>query len=191
MDDKELIQRIAAKDHSAFKGLVERYQALVLNTCLNLLGNLESAEDVAQDVFLEVYRSAKKFRHKSKLSTWIYRIAVNRTLNFIRDNRKFQRLKDIDPLAGDVPTAAEFFYRSNSASPEALLEEKERRKIIQKALDSLPETQKVAFVLHRLGGLSSQEIAEILQVSLSSVEARIHRAKISLQKKLIPLLKKK
>jgi RNA polymerase sigma-70 factor (ECF subfamily) len=112
-------------------------------------------------------------------------------LNFIRDNRKFRRLKDIDPSGGDVPALSESFYRSNSASPEALLEEKERRKIIQRALDSLPEPQKVAFVLHRLEGLSSQEIAEILQVSLSSVEARIHRAKKSLQKKLIPLLKKK
>jgi len=190
MDDKELIQRVASKDQSAFKELVEHYQNLVLNTCLNLIGSREGAEDVAQEVFFRLYRSAKKFRHKSKLSTWIYRIAVNLSLNFIRDNRRFGGLQSLDPFLEKEPEMEALHLPSNSKSPEALLEEKERKKLIREALGSLPEKQKVAFVLHKMEGFSSQEIAEILEVSLSSVEARIHRAKISLQKKLIPLLKK-
>ena len=89
MDDGELLRRIAAKDLGAFKILVDRFQNKVLGLCSRLLSHPQNAEDVAQDVFFQVYKSAGTFRHDCRVSTWIYRIAVNRCRNFNRDNRKF------------------------------------------------------------------------------------------------------
>lgn len=190
MNDEELIQKIAAKNHFAFKKLVERYQALVMSICINLLGNRQHAEDVAQEVFLQVYKSAKKFQRKSKLSTWIYRIALNSSLNYIRHNKKFMLTKNISSNQEDQPKKTAGHPASNWTGPDMALEKKERREMLQKAIDSLPNNQKVTFVLHRYEGLSYKEISTILGISLSSVEARIHRAKINLQKKLVHSLKK-
>jgi RNA polymerase sigma-70 factor (ECF subfamily) len=191
MNDRELIEKIAAKDHGAFKALVDRYQALVINTCYNLLGNRQDAEDVAQEVFFQVYKSAKKFRQEAKISTWLYRIAVNRSLNFVRDNRRFRWPESLSSLLEGERQRVSDVSTSNSDRPDVALEEKEQNVIVKKAIDSLPEKQRAAFVLHKYEGLSYQEIAGILQRSLSSVESLIHRAKLNLQKKLIHYLEKK
>ena len=183
--DQELIEQIAVEDHDAFKTLVDRYQALVLNTCYGLLGNRQDAEDVAQDVFLQVYKSAGEFRQEAKLSTWLYRIAVNRSLNFIRDNKWPRRLKIISALMGDETEPLANVSAPDSSRPDVALEIKERDKRLQKAIDSLPQRQKAAFVLHKHEGLPYEEIAEIMHRSLSSVESLIHRAKLNLQRKLI------
>ena len=191
MNDEELVQKIIDRDHRAFKGLVDQYQHLVINTCYHLIGNRQDAEDVAQEVFFQVYKSAKKFRQEAKLSTWLYRIAVNRSLNLIRDKKRSGWLRSLSSLlegerqrVADVPA-------SDSDRPDVALEKKERNVMLQKAIDSLPEKQKAAFVLHKYEGLSYQEIAGILQHSLSSVESLIHRAKLNLQKKLVHYLKEK
>ena len=191
MNDKELIQKIAAKDHAAFKALVERYQALVINTCYNLLGNRQDAEDVAQEVFFQVYKSAKRFRQEAKLSTWLYRIAVNRSLNFIRNNKRFRWLESLSSLLEGERQRVSDVSTSNSDRPDVALEEKEQNVIVKKAIDSLPEKQRAAFVLHKYEGLSYQEIAEVLGRSLSSVESLIHRAKLNLQRKLLHYLEEK
>lgn len=190
MNDQELLRKITAKDQNAFKELVDRFQSLVFHTCYNLTGNREHAEDVAQEVFLQIYKTAKKFRHECKLSTWIYRISVNRALNFIRDNRKFRWLQSIDSFPGNETKIMPVFSSLCPNNRDALMREKERKELIRSLLDSLPEKQKAAFVLHKMGGLSYKEIAEVLEISLSSVEARIHRAKMSLQKTLICSIKK-
>jgi RNA polymerase sigma-70 factor (ECF subfamily) len=191
MNDEELIQKIIDKDHLAFKSLVEQYQHLVINTRYNLIGNRQDAEDVAQEVFFQVYKSAQKFRQEAKLSTWLYRIAVNRSLNFIRDNKRFRWLETLSSLlegerqqVADVPA-------SDSDRPDVALVKKERNVLVQRAIDSLPRKQRTAFVLHTYEELPYQEIAEILQRSLSSVESLIHRAKLNLQKKLLHYLKEK
>lgn len=191
MTDEELVRKIIDGDHLAFKRLVDRYQHLVINTCYNLIGNRQDAEDVAQEVFFQVYKSAEKFRREAKLSTWLYRIAVNRSLNFIRDNKRFRWLESLTSIlegenqrVSDVPT-------SDSDRPDIALEKKERDALVQRAIDSLPAKQRAAFVLHKYEGLSYQEIAEILERSLSSVESLIHRAKSNLQTKLVRYLKEK
>lgn len=191
MNDRELIQKIAAKDHSAFKALVDRYQALVINTCYNLLGNRDDAEDVAQEVFFQVYKSAEKFRQEAKISTWLYRIAVNRSLNFMRYNKRSRWLKGLTSLLEDERKQVTDVPASDSDRPDVALEKKERNVIVKKAIDSLPEKQRAAFVLHKYEGLSYQEIAGIMQRSLSSVESLIHRAKLNLQRKLVHYLKEK
>jgi RNA polymerase sigma-70 factor (ECF subfamily) len=191
MTDHELIQKIAARDHDAFKTLVDRYQALVVNTCCGLLGNRQDAEDVAQEVFLQAYKSASKFRQQAKVSTWLYRIAVNRSLNFIRDNKWSRRLKNLGALLGDEAQQVANVPAPNSSRPDIALEQKERDEKLKKAIDSLPPKQRAALVLHKYEGLPYQEIAAILNCSLFSVESLLHRAKINLQRKLIQYLQEK
>ena len=191
MKDEELIQKIIERDHFAFKSLVDRFQNSVINTCYSLIGNRQDAEDVAQEVFLEVYKSAKKFRQEAKLSTWLYRICVNRSLNFLRDNKRFRWVKSLTGLLENEPEQVNEVPASNSDRPDVALEEKERNVLIQKALDSLPRMQRAAFVLHTYEGLSYQEIALVLHRSLSSVESLIHRAKSNLQRELIHCLEEK
>jgi RNA polymerase sigma-70 factor (ECF subfamily) len=176
MTDQELILKIGNRDHLALKELVDQYQGSVLNTCYNLIGNRQDAEDVTQEVFFQIYKSISQFRHESKLSTWIYRIAVNRSLNFIRDQK--------NRTVTDVPAP-------DSMRPDVTLAKKEQELMIRKTIDSLPGKQKAAFVLHTYENLSSREIAEIMHCSHSSVESLIHRAKLNLQSKLIHYLEEK
>jgi RNA polymerase sigma-70 factor (ECF subfamily) len=191
MNDEELIQKIIDRDDLSFKSLVDQYQHLVVNVCYNLIGNRQDAEDVAQEVFLQVYKSAQTFRHEAKISTWLYRIAVNRSLNFIRDKKRFGWLRSLSSLLEEDRKRATEVPASDSDRPDVALEKKERNVIVQKAIDSLPEKQRTAFVLHTYEGLPYREITEVLGLSLSSVESLIHRAKLNLQKKLLRYLKQK
>lgn len=188
MNDNELIQKIAARDPMAFKTLVDRYQALVINTCYNLLGNRQDAEDVAQEVFIKVYQKAKEFRAESKISTWLYRIAVNLSLNYLR-RQKWDYYLDILMFSREKGREAVNVFEAPAADrPDSQLERKERGRILGKALETLPGRQRAVMVLHKIEGLSYQEIAEVLETSLASVESLIHRAKLNLQKRLLPLI---
>lgn len=188
MNENQLIQRIAAGNHPAFKTLVDRYQALVINTCYSILGNRQDAEDVAQEVFIKVYQEAKGFRGESKISTWLYRIAVNLSLN-LRRKRKWDRFLDVFAFWKQQEEKAVYHFEAEAkARPDRVMESEERKKILNQALDALPERQRVAITLHKYQGLSYQEIAEVLGTSLAAVESLIHRAKLNLQKKLLPLI---
>ncbi len=179
LEDNELIRKISDKDLLAFKQLVERHKNLVYNTCYNMLGDHHQAEEAAQDVFLQVYKSAGAFRHQSKVSTWIYRIAVNRSLNVIRHNKRSRWIKSLTSLEVE---------ESGGEEPDKLLEKKEMKGLLKNVVDSLPDKQRTVFILNKYENLSPGEIAEILDISTNSVEVRIHRAKINLQKKLASLL---
>jgi RNA polymerase sigma-70 factor (ECF subfamily) len=178
-DDDDLIRKISKRDLIAFQQLVERHYTFVYNTCFNLIGNSQQAEETVQDVFFQVHKSAGSFRHRSKVSTWIYRIAVNRSLNVIRHNKRTRWIKSL---------AAEEIEEARGKEPDKLLEKKEMKDLIKAAVNALPEKQRVAFILNKYENLSPGEIAEILHISTNSVEVRIHRAKINLQKKLTSLL---
>ena len=186
MDDKELLRRIAEKDHRAFKMLVDRFQNKVLNLCLRLLDNPQNAEDVTQEVLFQVYKSSRKFRHECLVSTWIYRIALNRCRNFNRDNRKFRWWGGLHRRLANERWGEQALVASGADDPESAWKDNERRELIRKAIASLPEKQKAMLVLHKFEGRSYKEIAEILDVYLPSVESCLHRAKINLQKKLAP-----
>jgi len=185
VDDQELIKRIASNDHVAFKALVELYQSSVLEICYRLLNNQEDAEDVAQEVFVRVFQKARSFRGESKVSTWLYRIAVNLSLNY-RHKQKWNRYLDILTLSDTTrEDAATRLEAPEKDRPDRRIEEKERNRVLSEALASLPERQRVAFVLHKFESLSYKEIADVLGTSVSSVESLVHRAKRSLQKKLL------
>jgi RNA polymerase sigma-70 factor (ECF subfamily) len=171
MDETELIRAIQSGDQKAFRLLVEKYQRVVVNTCFGIVHNQTDAEDIGQDVFLEVFRSAVRFRGDAQLSTWLYRIATNRSLNFVRKNREITE--------------------NHSDQPDQKLTNQQRSEVLHQAIDRLPEKQRIAFVLNKYEDLTYQQIAEVMETSLPSVESLLHRAKKSLQEQLYECYRKK
>jgi len=185
MDEASFIKRLQLGEDAAFKLLVDDNQQMVVNTCYGFLHNYEEAEDVAQEVFIQVFNRISTFRGDSKLSTWIYRIAVNKSLNKIR-SRKSQFLVALD-------TVFEANYnpdKHTTDNPYKTLENQERAKILHMAIDKLPENQKTAFVLSKYQGLANKKIVEVMNLTLSSVEALLNRAKKNLQKNLLDYYRK-
>ena len=168
----------------AFKYIVDTYQAVIYNTCIGIVGDADDAKDIAQDVFIQLYKSADSFRGDSKISTWLYRIAVNKSLNHIRNNKKHKVLLRIQGFfAADETREIQIRDRARS-NPQEISEQNEHKVALRTAIDSLPENQKTAFVLKNYDDISYKEISEIMELSLSSVESLIHRAKKNLQKTL-------
>ncbi|MGE0020145.1 MAG: RNA polymerase sigma factor [Draconibacterium sp.] len=188
MTETEIIQKLQQGSEQAFRQLIENYQKLVVNTCYGLVHNTEDAEDIAQDVFIEVFRSIQNFRADAKLSTWLYRIAVNRSLNHIRDNKRRKWFQSFDDVVKEKTLLINHYASEN---PGTELENMQRATILHEAIGLLPENQKTAFTLNKYEDLSYKEIAEIMDTSVASVESLIHRAKAGLQKKLYTCYKKK
>jgi RNA polymerase sigma factor (sigma-70 family) len=182
MTEQELLIRLQSGEESAFKTLVETHQKRVFNTVLAIVQNFEEAEDVSQEVFMEVYQSVYKFRGDSKISTWLYRIATTKALEENRKKKTAKRFAFFTSLFGD---SSEVLYDSaDFVHPGVVLEQKENAKILFKAINQLPDNQKVAYTLSNIEGLSYHEITEVMQVSLSSVESLLFRAKTNLKKSL-------
>lgn len=184
MQESELVQQLQLGDNRAFRILAESYKDRVYNTCLGFLSNPHDAEDVAQEVFIQVFESIADFREDAALSTWIYRIAVTKSLELIRKRKRKKRYGFFQALmnTGDEPNDAadeEFFPH-----PGVTMENKERAEILMNAIAQLSEQQRIAFTLHKLEDLSYKEIAKVMETSLSAVESLMHRAKKNLQKKL-------
>lgn len=183
MEEQKLLESLKSHEPDAFKVLVEQHQEKVRNTCYRFVRNKEDAEDVAQEVFLEVYRSVKHFREEAQLFTWIYRIAVNKSLDFVRKRRRKKRFAQVLSLFG-VGEEEKELQLPSAEDPHEDLERRERMHILSQAVDTLPESQKVAITLSKYEGLRNNDIAEILDTSVSAVESLIHRAKENLRKRL-------
>ncbi len=181
MEEKDFIARLVQKDKQAFEYLVRIYQDKVFNLCLNFLKDGGEAEDIGQEVFIEVYRSIHKFRGHSKLSTWIYKLATSKSLEYLRYKSREKRSAFFNTVSSEE--SKEFIERHavNLNHPGIKLENKERLELLFAAIDQLSENQKTAFVLHNIEGFSYKEIAEIMEKSLSAVESYIFRAKKNLR----------
>ncbi len=183
MEDKVIIARLKMNEPQAFNALVELFSKKVYNTCIGLLQNSEDAQDVTQEIFITIHLNIKDFKEESSLSTWIYRISINKCLEFIRKKNRKKRsgiFKSI--FTSDGEKAIE--NHSDFVHPGVLLENQERAKVLFKAIDLLPEQQKTAYILHKLEQVSYNEISNIMEVSLSSVESLLFRAKQNLKKHL-------
>lgn len=182
MNELELIQRLRNGDEQAFKTLVETYQDMVFNTAVGIVQNEEDAEDVAQEVFIRIFKSIHTFKGESKLSTWIYRITTSCALDLVRSRKSKKRFAFLQRLFGNdnepLYEAPDFYH------PGVAMDQKENAAKLFKAIDKLPENQKVAFTLHKLEDLSYQEISEVMKTSVSAVESLMHRAKQNLRKML-------
>ncbi|WP_205513644.1 RNA polymerase sigma factor [Longitalea arenae] len=182
MNELELIQRLREGDEGAFKKLVENYQDLVFNTAIGIVQNSEDAEDVAQEVFIQVYRSIDQFKGDARLSTWIYRITTTKALDHIRSRKRKKRFAFITSLFG--PNDELIHEPVDFQHPGVALDRKEQAALLFKMIDQLPENQKVAFTLHKTEELSYQEIADVMQLSVSAVESLLFRARQNLRKLL-------
>jgi len=183
MTEENFIGRLKESDPNAYQELVSQFSDRVYNTALSFLQHQEDAEDITQEVFTEVFQSIHRFREQSKLSTWIYRITVTKSLELLRSRRREKRSGIIISLfekehqinvSGDEP-----FYH-----PGVSLENKEMASVLFNAIQKLPSRQRTAFTLHKLENLSYAELAEIMGVSISSVESLLFRAKKKLRELL-------
>ncbi len=181
MDEINLVEQILAGDENAFFLMIRQNKERVLNVCYRFVQNYEDAEDIAQEVFIEVYKSIKKFNFKSKLSTWIYRITINKCIDFLRAKKRKEHISDFISIF-----SKEFINigrkLQSSENPQKDFESEEFNIIIIKALKQLPENQRIALTLIKLDNLSYKETSDIMELSLGAVEALMIRAKKNLKK---------
>jgi RNA polymerase sigma-70 factor (ECF subfamily) len=182
LTDFEKIALIAAGDRALFKQLYEEYHKRAFNSALSILQHADEAEEIVQDVFLEVHRSASNFKGDSSISTWLYRITVNKSLDQLRYRKRKKRSAFLISLFTGSDSAP--IQPPDFNHPGVVLENKENAAILFKVIDRLPEQQKAAFVLSQIEELPQKEISEILGVSHKAVESLIQRAKVNLRKQL-------
>lgn len=181
MNETLLITQLQQGNPKAFALLVENFQDRVYNTCLGVLHNMEDAEDIAQEVFVEVHRSVHNFKAESKLSTWIYRICVTKSLDHLRSKKRKKRFALVKSIFGEHDNAPRIDI-PDFVHPGVQLENKERAAYLFKAINQLPENQKIAFTLNKIECLSYQEISDVTRLSVSAVESLLFRAKQNLKK---------
>ncbi|MCB0649941.1 MAG: sigma-70 family RNA polymerase sigma factor [Saprospiraceae bacterium] len=181
--EEKLVQDLQAGSEQAFSALVDLYQNKALSTCLGFIPNRQDAEDVVQEVFVEVFRSVGNFKGESKLSSWIYRIVVNKSLEALRYKKRKKRKAFFQSLIG-LNEQNGSLDGQDFDHPGVLMENKERSMVLFSKIDELPESQRVVFTLCKLDDLSYREAAEIMKTSVSSVESLMFRAKKNLQKNL-------
>ena len=182
MQSENLITRIKKNDPQAFGDLVESFKDRVYNTCLGMVHHDDDAMDLSQEVFLEVYKSLDGFRGEAKLSTWIYRIAVTKSLEHLRKAKRKKRFAFLSSLTGSESESVS--TAQNWVHPGVQLENKERAGILFQSIEKLPDNQRIAFTMHKVEGLSYQEVSEIMKVSVSSIESLMFRARKNLKKYL-------
>lgn len=181
--DHSLLRRLQGRDERAFKDLIDHHRDRVYNVCYRILGHKHEAEDVAQEVFITVFKTIGSFRGDSKLSTWLYRIAVNHSKNRIkylarRHDRDRGQLDDAsDTAIGQVGATA-------PASPDRALEGVQLEASMTEAIRELDEEHRVVVVLRDLEDLSIEEICDITGLPDGTVKSRLHRARLALRKKL-------
>lgn len=180
----EFIKQLKDQSRAAYSRLLDEFQDKVFGTCLSFVPNTEDAQDIAQEVFLEVFRSIYKFKSESKLSTWIYRITTNKCLEFIRKRNTKKRFAFMQSLSKQNFEIDRTHYFTEMNHPGVILENKEKSETLFLAINNLPESQRLVFTLHKIDGKSYQEVSDITEKSLSSVESLMFRAKKNLQKSL-------
>lgn len=184
MTDSEIITSILKGDTTKFRILVERYQKMIFRTCNGFVHNKEDADDLTQETFIQAYQSLSDFKMKSAFSTWLYRIAVNASLNKIRKSAGKSFIHRLESFFGSENQMTGQFPAFDTDDPENIIIKQEHSQWIQKALDSLPENQRTAIVLSKYDDLSQKEIAEIMNTTEGAVEALLQRAKKNLREKL-------
>lgn len=177
LNDSEFIAALQLGESAAYQKLLIETQDFVYNTLLGIVQDATVAEDLAQEVYIQVFRSIGTFRGDAKLSTWIYRIAVTKALGWQRKQKGVNRWKNW--FAGNEKIAVADFHH-----PGVQAEQKELAAILFKAIQLLPEQQRIAWILIKTEGLSYAETAEIMETTVKAIEALQHRAKANLRKYL-------
>lgn len=182
MIQPEMIVQLQEGDESAFKKLVDEWQAMVYNTAISIVQNEDDADDITQEVFIQVYQSVSSFKGESKFSTWLYRITISKALDHEKRKKRKKRFGFVQSLFGN--DGEEQLHPVEFNHPGVQLEKKEKASELFSALNKIPDKQRIAFTLHKLEGQSYQEVADIMNTTLYAVESLMGRAKINLRKEL-------
>ena len=177
--DNELIQRVISGDIAAFEEIYKRTCDYVFSVSYRIAGNKEAAEEIVQDVFLQVYEKVGTFHFRSSFTTWLYRISVNKTLNYIKKNKRHYEKRELFDTVKQVHPATADRFRP--------LEQKENEAYIQSMLRILNNDQRACIVLRDIEGLKYDDIACVLGISVNTVKTRIKRAR----EKLIRIFRKR
>lgn len=186
--ENQLIQRLKSRDETAFNEIVVLYQSRVYNLVYRMLASREEAQDVAQEVFITVFKAIHLFRGESKFSTWLYRIATNHCKNRLKylGRRAVYPKTPLDDLSErDQLESASMSTSGTVDRPDRLLEGVEVEKLLQEAMVELDEDHRVLIILRDIQNLSYQEIAEITQLAEGTVKSRLHRARAALRERLV------
>ncbi|MDQ7824654.1 MAG: sigma-70 family RNA polymerase sigma factor [Candidatus Eremiobacteraeota bacterium] len=181
--DEELVSQAKAQNYRAFEELMKRYEKGIYNLALRITKSPQEAEEILQDTFLSVFKNIDGFREESSFKTWIYKVATNFALMKLRKKKQISRVFIDEPLQLDgeeIPRDIADW----SKNPEDLYEKQELRRILKDAVDSLPDTYQTVFWLRDIDGLSNQEVATILGLSLPAVKSRILRARLLMREYL-------
>ncbi len=178
--DFALMERIGEGDHEAFRELVERHQNAVIGTVAKMLGNASESEDIAQQVFLRIWKNAKRYRPDAKFTTYLYTITRNLVFN---ETRRKSRKKEVSSDEREEHSN-QLVEASPDRQPDAELLQAELQEAVDKAIAGLPEAQRMAVVLRRYEQLSYEEIADVLGLSVSAVKSLLFRARTSLREAL-------
>lgn len=182
LDDTSLVQETLAGSQTSFQLLVERYEGRLFALARGYTKNTAEIEDIVQETFLKAFGRLASFDHRSSFYTWIYRIAVNTVLDQLkrRGRSPIQTVEDPELVGGPRPN-------QSLAAPEAALEREEISEITHEVLEHLPEIFRTTLVLREFEGLAYQEIADVLGISIGTVESRLFRARARFKDKLLAL----
>lgn len=189
LDERLLVNQLKQGDESAFKTIVETWQNMVYNTALGIVQVPSDAEDIAQEVFVQVYQSISSFKGDSKFSTWLYRITITKSLDHERRKKRKKRFAFVKSLFGEDSEVV--IHPPDFNHPGVLMDKKEDAATLFQAIKELPDNQRIAFTLHKVEGLSYQEVSEVMNTTVSSVESLMHRARTNLRKSLENYYKEK
>jgi RNA polymerase sigma factor, sigma-70 family len=178
--DVRLMQLVSAGETAAFEELVERHQRLVVGTVARMLGNNSDVEDIAQQVFVRVWKSAKRYVPRAKFTTWLLKITRNLVFNELRRRSRHAQV----PLQVESEGEERPIRDERARAPDASLLEQELQRAIEAAIGQLPETQRMAVLLRRYDELSYEEIAEVLEQSVPAVKSLLFRARTELRTRL-------
>ena len=181
MEDKVLIKKLKLKDEDAFKILVEKFKGSIFNTCLSIIQNVDDADDLTQDVFIQIYKSINHFKEKSSISTWIYRITISKAYEYIRYKKRQKRFSILTNLFREDGSSIDV---PDFEHPGVILERKESSKFLFNAIEKLNFNQKTAYILKNIQGMPYSKISQIMEKSVSSIESLIFRAKKNLKTEL-------
>lgn len=186
MEDAEIVFKIKGGDKTSFNLLIDRYGKQIYNTCYRFFLDKRDAEDISQEVFIEVFQSLRSFRGDAKFSTWIYRIAVTKCIDELRKRKRKKRMISIGKLIHIDEVAS---WLAGGVMPDKKVKDDDKFKEINLALNKLPDNQRVAFTLSKLEGYTNSEIGEIMDTTTIAVESLIYRAKKKISKDLETILK--
>jgi RNA polymerase sigma-70 factor, ECF subfamily len=179
---------VKAGDDASFNLLLQKYRTPLINFLYRMVRNTATAEDLAQEVFLRVYRARKQYSPSAKFTTWLFRIATNLALNSVRDNRHRQMDVSIDAPPPDEESAAPLQLPTREMRIDEHMIERDRAEFIRRAIAALPEKQRVAVLLHKYEEMDYAEIAKILECSESALKSLLFRAYETLRVQLAPLV---